>query len=109
VTDISGLALTYADRTVFGNKRIHTLYGYLGNGTDTVSISGITCPVSNFGLRGVDFVELDAPMTLTYDYTNERVMAWVIGSGTFNVVACSGITPQSGIVVRIRATGYGLA
>jgi hypothetical protein len=109
MTDISGLVLTYVDKTIFGNKRVHTLYGFVGNGTDTWPAAGVQCKPANFGLLGVDYVEIHGgTLKYTYDYTNELVLAYDNALSGVNNVVVAAVVPTSGQVVRIRATGYGL-
>jgi hypothetical protein len=107
MTDISGLILTQIDKTIFGNKRVHTFTGYLGNGSDTIPTGGIQCPAANFGLREAEFVEFDCNVPLAYQYTSSAVNAYTTASGLQWVVAAA-LVPTSGTSFRVRATGYGL-
>jgi hypothetical protein len=108
MTDISGLILTSIDKTVFGNKRVHTFSTFVGNGSDTWPTAGVQCPPSNLGMIGVDFVEINGgSLIYRYNYNSGCVMAFTGGSG-LALVTASPLVPTSGDVIRIRATGYGL-
>jgi hypothetical protein len=110
MADISGIILTVVDKTIFGNKRVHTLEGYVGNGTDTWPAAGVQCPPLNLGLTKAEFVEIvGGTLRYEYDHTNEVVNAYTtVLSGT-NCVVAAATVPTSGQMIRIRATGYGLA
>jgi hypothetical protein len=108
MTDISGIVLTSADYTVFGNKRIHT-FSWRQPGTDTWPSGGVQCPPSNFKLTKVDFVDCDGgSLAYSYDYANEKLYAVTGGSG-LALVDAVGVTPTSGLFLRIRAQGTGLS
>jgi hypothetical protein len=108
MTDISGLILTQVDKTVFGNKRVHTFKGYVGNGTDTIPSAGIQAPAKVFGLASIEFMEISGgSLNYSYDYNSSCVMAWAADSG-INYIVSNPVVPTSGIEVRFRATGVGL-
>jgi hypothetical protein len=110
MTAISGLILTTVDKTVFGNKRVHTFKGFVGNGTDTWPAGGVQCPPSNLGLTGVDNVEITGGTLLyQYVYTSGCVQAFSNGTSGLNLIVAEALVPTSGVVIRIRATGYGMA
>ena len=107
---VSGIILTISDRTVWGNKRVHTCYGYLGNGTDTwPPTAGVQCPPSNFGLQSVEFVNINGVRNImTYDYNSSCLQLWAYASAS-NTVVGSGIVPTSGQIARFQVIGTGLA
>lgn len=110
MTAISGLILTSADYTVFGNKRIHTFSAYQGNGSDTWPSGGVQCPPSNFKLTKIDFVDIDGgTLKYSYDYGNEKVMAYCIQTSGLNFIDATPVVPTSGLFIRIRAQGTGLS
>jgi hypothetical protein len=110
MTDISGLILTQVDKTVFGNKRVHTFTGYVGNGTDSWPAAGVQCPASNFGLREAEFVEVDGgTLKYVYQYSSSCVQAYTSTLSGVNCVVAAAVVPTSGVAVRFRATGYGVA
>jgi hypothetical protein len=110
MADISGLIFTVIDRTVFGNKRVHTLEGYAGNGADTWPAAGVQCPPLNFGLTKAEFVEIiGGTLRYEYDHTNEVVNAYTSTTSGVNCIVAAAVVPTSGQLIRVRATGYGLA
>lgn len=112
MADISGLSLnlTTVDRTIWGNKRVHTLTGFLGNGTDTwPTTAGVSMPASAFGLGTVEHVNIDNSRNpLTYDYSSSCIQLWTLGSGSVNFIVASGLVPTSGQNIRYQVIGTGL-
>jgi hypothetical protein len=110
MTDISGLVLVSAEYTIFGNKRIHTFSTFVGNGSDTLDVSGIQCPATNFGLKKVDFVTFDGgSLKYVYDYAKERVYGYWTTTASANMTIVDNAAPTSGIWVRIQAQGTGVS
>ena len=104
------LTLDNFKRTVFGNKRIAMCDCDFDASYPT---GGEALTPENLGMVDLDFIIIEprSGYVFTFDYTNEKVIAYVTGSADGAVLSEEGnITDMSAVTnVKIFAVGTGLA
>ena len=105
--------ITYISRTVYGNKRIHTVTLTM-DGSSTIASTGyFALTAANLGLGTIEKIDAESGISglmWTYDYVNSRLYAYTANGSpgaTALMVIAAGATPPSSYV-RITATGTGL-
>jgi hypothetical protein len=102
---------TIVFKSVFGNKRVVVCTLTFGDGSSTWTSGGFAFTPSQVGMTKFEFVAIDGDgqQFYIYDYTNEKINAYLPGSttgATYVMGLASASTPAAG-TIRLLCIGYG--